>query len=70
VPGAFAGVAAGLLVAAVWAFGASDVALALTLVFASLVVAVTLGAPGWRPFGVAMAIAAAVDAGAIVLVFV
>jgi hypothetical protein len=69
IPGAALGVAAGLLIAAVWAFGAWDVALALTLVFSSLVMAITLGAPGWRRFGVAMAGAAVVIGGALVLVF-
>lgn len=62
-PGAALGVGAGLLLAAVWAFGASDVALALTGVFACLVVAVMVGLPGWRVFGVAMLVAAAVAFG-------
>jgi hypothetical protein len=64
------GVGAGLLISAVWAFAAWDVALALTLVFVGLTVAVTLGAPGWRPFGLAMVVAAAVTGGALVLVVV
>jgi hypothetical protein len=63
-------VAAGLLLSAVWAFGASDVALALTMVFVGLIVAVTLGAPSWLRFGVAMLVAALVVGGAIVLVTV
>lgn len=57
------GVGAGLLLAAVWAFGASDVALALTGVFACLVVAVLVGLPGWRVFGLAMLVASAVAFG-------
>lgn len=69
-PGLLVGVAAGLLMSAVWAFGASDVALALTMVFAGLVVAVTLGAPAWRPFGTAMLGAAVVVGGVIVLLAV
>jgi hypothetical protein len=69
-PGIPVGVAAGLLLSAVWAFGAWDVALALTTVFVGLVVAVTLGAPTWRPFGIAMLLAAVAVGGAIVLVVV
>jgi hypothetical protein len=68
--GSVLGAAAGLLLSAVWSFGAADVALALTMVFVGLIVAVTLGAPSWRRFGVAMFVAAAVVAGAIVLVTV
>jgi hypothetical protein len=68
VSGSVLGVAAGLLLSAVWSFGAPDVALALTMVFLGLIVAVTLGAPTWRRFGVAMLAAAAVAAGVIVLV--
>lgn len=69
-PGAALGVAAGLLLSAVWSFGASDVALALTMVFVGLIVAVTLGAPSWLRFGAAMLVAAAVVAGVIVLLTV
>jgi hypothetical protein len=54
----------------VWAFGAWDVALALTAVFAGLVVALMMGAPAWRRFGTAMVVAAAVVCGALVLVVV
>lgn len=68
-PGAVLGVGAGLLLAAVWAFGASDVALALTGVFACLVVAVMLGLPGWRWFGVAMLGASALAFGVSFLAF-
>jgi len=63
-------VAAGLLLSAVWAFGAWDVALALTAVFVGLAVTLTLGAPTWRRFGTAMVVAAAVVGGALVLVLV
>jgi hypothetical protein len=69
-PGASVGVAAGLLLAAVWAFGAWDVALALTAVFVGLAVTVVLGAPTWRRFGIAMTVAAAVVGGVLVLLLV
>lgn len=68
--GVAVGVAAGLLLCAVWAFGAWDVALALTAVFVGLVLAVTLGAPAWRRFGLAMLAAAALVTGVLVLVLV
>ena len=64
------GVAAGLLVSAVWVFGAWDVALALTTVFVGLIVAVTLGAQAWRRFALAMLLAAAVVGAVVVLVVV
>ncbi|MDH2416495.1 hypothetical protein [Nocardioides sp. CER19] len=69
-PGAAVGVAGGLLVSAVWAYGAWDVALALTAVFAGLTIAVTLAAPGWRQFGLAMLVAAVAVGGLLVLVVV
>ena len=68
--GAAVGVAAGLLLSSVWAFGAWDVALALTAVFVGLAVTLTLGAPTWRRFGTGMVVAAAVVCGALVLVLV
>jgi hypothetical protein len=64
------GIAAGLLLAAVWVFGAWDVALALTAVFIGLVVAVSVGAPEWRWFAIAMLFGAGVAGGALVLIFV
>jgi hypothetical protein len=67
VPGGLVGAAAGLLMSAVWAFGAWDVALALTAVFVSLVIVLTLGVPAWRPFGLGMLVTAAVVAGVVVL---
>lgn len=70
VPGAALGLAAGLLLAAVWAYGAWDVSLALSTVFAGLVLAVVLGAPAWRPFGLAMLAAAAATDGVIALIVV
>ena len=66
-PGAVLGAAAGLLLAAVWRYGASDLALAVTLVFAGLVAVLTAGAPGWRPFGTALLAAAAVVVGVLVV---
>lgn len=66
-PGALLGVAAGLLLSAIWQWGASDVALAVTLVFAGLVAAVIAGAPLWRPFGTGLLVAALVTGGAVVL---
>ncbi|GAA1960584.1 hypothetical protein GCM10009798_20340 [Nocardioides panacihumi] len=68
VPGLVVGVAAGLLLSTVWAFGAWDVALALTTVFAGLVLAIGLGAPAWRRFGLALLVGAALVAAAFVLV--
>ncbi|GAB7004539.1 hypothetical protein JCM18899A_20120 [Nocardioides sp. AN3] len=65
--GAVLGAAGGLLLAGVWAFGAWDVALALTAVFACLVVALALGAPGWRPFDLALLLGAIAVAGVIAL---
>lgn len=70
-PGPYAGAALGLvggvLLAAVWAFGAADVAMALTGVFVCLVVTVTFGIGGWAPFGIGMLTAAAVAASAFAL---
>ena len=59
-----AGAAAGLLLASIWRYGAWDVALAVTAVFAGLVV-VLLASPGWRPFGTALLAGAAVAGGAL-----
>lgn len=64
------GLAAGLLLSAVWAFGAWDVALALTAVFGGLVIAVGLGAPEWRRFALAMLAGAGLMSGALVLIFI
>lgn len=66
-PGALLGVATGLLLSAIWWWGASDVALAVTLVFAGLVAAVIAGAPQWRPFGTGLLVAALVTGGAVAL---
>lgn len=68
--GAVTGVLAGVLLSAVWALGAWDVALALTAVFVGLVVTLVLGVPSWRPFGLGMVAAAAVVGAAAVLVLV
>jgi hypothetical protein len=66
-PGAALGVAAGLLLTAIWRWGAADVALAVTLVFAGLVAAVIAGAPHWRRFGTGLLVGALVTGGAVVL---
>lgn len=65
--GAVLGVLAGLLLASIWRYGAWDVALAVTAVFAGLV-AVLAGAPGWRTFGTGLLAAAVVTGGVLVLV--
>lgn len=44
------GVAAGLLLDLTWRYGAWDVALALTAVFAGLLAVLFASGPGWRPF--------------------
>ncbi|GAW48325.1 MULTISPECIES: hypothetical protein [unclassified Nocardioides] len=67
-PGALLGVAAGLLLASIWLFGAWDVALAVTAVFGGLVTVLLAGAPGWRPFATALAVLAAVAAVVLVAV--
>ena len=66
-PGAAVGVAAGLLLASIWLYGAWDVALAVTAVFAGLVAVLLAGSPGWRPFGSGMVIAATVAGVALVV---
>jgi uncharacterized membrane protein YadS len=66
-PGAAVGVGAGLVLSAIWAYGAWDVALALTTVFLALVIAVVLGARAWRPFALAMLTAAAATGGTIAI---
>ena len=66
-PGALLGVATGLLLSWIWWYGASDVAFAVTAVFAGLVAAVLAGAPNWRPFATGLVVAAAVTGGAVAL---
>ncbi|GAA1795735.1 hypothetical protein GCM10009795_046500 [Nocardioides hankookensis] len=68
IPGAVLGAAAGLLLAVVWRYGASDLALAVSLVFAGLVAVLLAGSPGWRPFGTALLAAAAITLGVLVVV--
>jgi hypothetical protein len=65
--GAVLGVVAGLLLTAVWRYGAADLAVAVSLVFAGLLAVLLAGAPGWRPFGTAAAAAAAVVVGIVVV---
>jgi hypothetical protein len=59
VPGALLGAAAGLLLASIWRYGAADVALAVTFVFAGIV-AVLVASPAWRRFAVGLLVAAVV----------
>ena len=66
-PGALLGVAAGLLLASIWLYGAWDVALAVTAVFGGLVAVLLAGSPAWRPFGSALVVCAGI-AGAVLLV--
>ncbi len=49
----------------IWLFGAADVALAVTAVFAGLVAVLLAGAPGWRPFAVGLLAGAVVAGGAL-----
>jgi uncharacterized membrane protein YjjP (DUF1212 family) len=66
--GALLGVLAGLLLTSIWRYGAWDVALAVTAVFAGLIAVLLAGAPGWRAFGTGLLAAAAVTGGVLVLV--
>ena len=63
-PGGVLGVAAGVLLAAIWRYGRWDVAAAVSAVFVSLAAVLWAGAPGWRPFAVALLVLA-VLAGAV-----
>ena len=67
IPGAVVGAAAGLLLATIWRYGAWDVALAVTAVFAGLVAAVLAGAPRWRPFATGLLVMALVAGGLLVV---
>jgi hypothetical protein len=62
-PGALLGVAAGLLLASIWLFGAWDVALAVTAIFGGLVAVLLAGSPGWRPFATGLLVFAVVAGG-------
>ncbi|GAA4378535.1 hypothetical protein [Nocardioides caricicola] len=64
--GGVLGVLAGLLLGAIWAYGAWDVALAVTAVFLGLVAAVA-GASDWRRFALAL-LGGAVLVGAVIAV--
>ncbi|MCW2793375.1 MAG: UDP-galactose transporter [Nocardioides sp.] len=55
--------AAGLLRASIWLFGAWDVALAVTLVFGGLVAVLLTGVPGWKPFATGLVVLAVVAGG-------
>jgi len=67
-PGGVLGAAAGLLLASIWAYGAWDVALAVTAVFAGLVAVLLAGSAGWRPFGTALLVAAGLTVAVLVAV--
>ena len=66
--GAVLGVAAGLLLAAIWLYGAWDVALAVTAVFVGMVAVLIAGAAGWAAFGTGLLVAGVVAGGVLVLV--
>jgi hypothetical protein len=67
VPGGILGVAAGLLLAAIWRYGRWDVAAAVSAVFAGLVAVLWAGAPGWRRFARALLVLAVVAGAAFAL---
>lgn len=58
---------AGGLLASIWLYGAWDVALAVTLVFAGLI-AVLAGAAAWRPFALGLVPASVLAAGLLALI--
>lgn len=66
VSGALLGMAAGLFVGWVWMIGSEDVAFAVTAVVVCLV-AVLLSSPGWRHFGIALGVLAALAGGGLVV---
>jgi hypothetical protein len=67
-PGVGLGVAAGLLLAGVWSYGAWDVALALSGVYLCLVVTLMFGVSDWLRFGLAMLVGSTLAGGAVLLV--
>ena len=66
-PGALLGLAGGLLLAAIWLFGAPDVALAVTAVFVGMATVLITGASGWRGFGTGLLAGALVAGGGLVV---
>jgi hypothetical protein len=66
-PGAVLGLAAGSLLASIWRYGAADVALAVSFVFAGIV-GVLVAATGWQRFAVGLVCAAVVAAGVLLAV--
>jgi hypothetical protein len=67
-PGALLGVPCGLLIAAIWLYGESDVALAVTAVFAGLVAVLLAGMPGWRSFATGLLTLAVVAGAGLLLI--
>lgn len=66
-PGGVLGVGAGLLLAAIWRYGAWDVALAVTFVFLGLVAAIIGGSSAWRRFGIGLLAGALLVGGVLAL---
>ncbi|GAA4717389.1 hypothetical protein [Nocardioides conyzicola] len=66
-PGGALGVAAGLLLGLIWLYGAWDVALAVSAVFAGLVAVLFASSAPWRPFATALVAAAGVTFGVLFL---
>ncbi|WP_028644172.1 hypothetical protein [Nocardioides sp. URHA0020] len=67
-PGALLGIAAGLLLGSIWRYGAWDVALAVTAVFAGLVAVLFAASPAWRPFATALLVLAALAGGGLLAI--
>jgi len=67
VPGAVLGVAAGLLLGLIWLYGAWDVALAVSAVFAGLVAVLFASSAPWRPFATALVASAGTACGLLFL---
>ena len=59
---------AGLLLTSIWRYGAWDVALAVSAVFAGLVAVLLAGSAGWRPFGTALLAGAGLTAAVVLAV--
>lgn len=66
-PGGALGVAAGLLLGSVWRYGAWDVALAVSAVFAGLVTVLLVSSAAWRPFAMTLTVFAGIAGAALLL---